>query len=159
MQNTISSSPVADFFLLQNDVNAGDAITNLKLQKLCYYAQAWHLALHRTPLFRDRIEAWAHGPIVPSLYRRFKSYRWLSIDPSEASSDPYVDLHASDISFLEQIWDRYGSLTAKQLEKLTHGEDPWRRAYGGRPLGSSCAEEITHESMIAFYEPLLKKVA
>ena len=51
-------------------------ISNLKLQKLLYYAQAWHLALYGEPLFRDRIEAWVHGPVVPPVFGAFKHNKW-----------------------------------------------------------------------------------
>lgn len=49
----------------------GSFISNLKLQKLVYYAQAWHLAIHGTPLFEEDFEAWVHGPVIPSLYQKY----------------------------------------------------------------------------------------
>ena len=55
---------VANWFLSKGSV------THKKLQKLCYYSQAWHCALYDgTPLFAERIEAWVHGPVIPELYR------------------------------------------------------------------------------------------
>ena len=59
---------VAQFFIQQADVESGDMMTHLRLQKLVYYSQAWHLVLQKKKLFRDRIEAWAHGPVIPNLY-------------------------------------------------------------------------------------------
>lgn len=59
-----------------------DFITNLKLQKLLYYSQAWHLAIYDEPLFQDRIEAWVHGPVVPSVFREYRSFRWSPIWPT-----------------------------------------------------------------------------
>lgn len=151
MQNIASCHSVADFFLLQIDQNAGDTISNLKLQKLCYYAQAWALALGDPPLFGERIEAWAHGPVIPELYHRFKKYKWNAIDPSEVSSDPYQDLHAQDIGFLGDIWAKYGGLSAKQLERLTHSESPWKDAYGDTRPGGACDVEIGHQAMKDYY--------
>ena len=55
----------ADYFLSKIDEDAGDVITNLKLQKLVYYAQGFSLALCGRPLFAERIEAWQHGPVCP----------------------------------------------------------------------------------------------
>lgn len=156
-RNTVSADTVADFFLLQMDRNAGDTISQLKLQKLCYYAQAWHLAVFGEPLFGEPIEAWAHGPVVPSLYSRFRSYRWDAIDPSEAKTDPYEDLHSDHLELLEAVFEKYGSLTAKQLERLTHSEAPWRDAYGDTPQGRACDEEITHEAMKTFYRKQLRR--
>ena len=55
---------------------AGDPVSNLKLQKLLYYVQGWSLALDNKPAFQDRLEAWVHGPVQSSVYGTFKSYRW-----------------------------------------------------------------------------------
>ena len=64
----------AKYFLAQASEDAGDLISNLKLQKLVYYAQGFHLALYDEPLFLEAIEAWTHGPVVPDLYRHYKKY-------------------------------------------------------------------------------------
>lgn len=152
MANLVSAHCVADFFLLQTDQNSGDSLTNLKLQKLCYYSQAWHVARNDgRPLFAEKIKAWAHGPVIPDLWHRFKNYRWGSIDSSDVRGDPYDDLPQCDLDFLNEIWTIYSPLSGKQLEILTHSEDPWRAAYGDRPLGTKCDVEITLESMRKFY--------
>ncbi|GHU75690.1 hypothetical protein AGMMS49992_20150 [Clostridia bacterium] len=44
-----------------------DYMTNLRLQSLLFYAQGWSLVLRGEPLFDDPIEAWDHGPVVPSV--------------------------------------------------------------------------------------------
>ena len=63
---------VAKYFLFLSDEEAGDTISNLKLQKLLYYAQGFHLALNDSPLFAESIEAWTHGPVVPVVYQLYK---------------------------------------------------------------------------------------
>jgi uncharacterized phage-associated protein len=151
MANYVSAHCVGDYFLLQTDQNAGDTISNLKLQKLCYYAQAWHYTLKNNPLFNEKIKAWAHGPVIPDLYHRFKQYRWDAIDPSDLITNPYEDLHGDDMMFLDSVWNRYSPLSAKQLERLTHSEDPWKEAYGDRPTGQACDAEITLDSMKAYF--------
>lgn len=62
----------ADYFLSKIDEDAGDVITNLKLQKLVYYAQGFSLALCGRPLFAERIEAWQHGPVCPALFAKYE---------------------------------------------------------------------------------------
>jgi len=156
MRNLLSCDIVADYFLIHVDAQAGDTISNLKLQKLCYYAQAWSLALDGKPLFGERIEAWAHGPAIPPLYRRFKKYGWQAIDPTAITTDPVRDLHADHKALLDDVWERYGSFNGTQLEHLTHRERPWIDARGGTPPGENCTAEITHESMRAFYRRQLK---
>ncbi len=63
---------VAEYFLSLADEEAGDFLSNLKLQKLVYYAQGFHLALFNRPLFMAAIHAWQHGPVVPELYHAYK---------------------------------------------------------------------------------------
>ena len=69
---------VAQFFIgLANEQannEQGDMMTNLRLQKLLYFAQGWHLARYGKPLFDDDIEAWQYGPVVPSVYNAYKQY-------------------------------------------------------------------------------------
>ena len=69
---------VARFFIdlakRQNDLDRGDMMTNLRLQKLLYFAQGWHLARFGRPLFDASIEAWPYGPVVPEVYRAYKEY-------------------------------------------------------------------------------------
>lgn len=63
----LAAKRVADYIIAFAHEH-GDPVSNLKLQKLLYYAQAWHLALHDNPLFDERIEASVHGPAVPPVY-------------------------------------------------------------------------------------------
>lgn len=65
---------IAKYFLCLVDEEAGDLISNLKLQKLVYYAQGFHLAIYNIPLFHEPIEAWTHGPVIPDLYHEYKQY-------------------------------------------------------------------------------------
>jgi uncharacterized phage-associated protein len=69
MPKEYTAKQVAEFFLAKTDEDEGDLISNLKLQKLCYYAQGLALAVRDQPLFPEPIEAWLHGPVVPTLYR------------------------------------------------------------------------------------------
>ena len=74
----VTASKVANVFLkLAQEKN--EELTNLKLQKLVYYAQAWYLAIYEKPLFDDEIEAWIHGPAVPSIYKMYKKFGWKPI--------------------------------------------------------------------------------
>jgi uncharacterized phage-associated protein len=129
----------------------GDLITNLKMQKLVYYAQAWFLAVYDKPLFDDRLEAWIHGPVQPSLYQRFKRYGWEPI-----LEEVVCPTFPGDIEdHLQEIMDVYGDLTAHHLERLVHQEDPWKKARGGLPLDERCSNPISHDDMKTFYKSLL----
>ena len=128
----------------------GIEITNLKLQKLLYYAQAWNLAFTREPLFHDPIEAWVHGPVVPSVFRKFREYRWNKIDCAVL---PVED--AQIIAHLNAVLDVYGSIQATRLESLTHREEPWKSARGERPIDEPCNAIIDTDVMKRFYSSLL----
>jgi len=148
----MTAQDCAKYFLTKPDRDAGDDITHLKLQKLCYYAQAWHLALFDTSLFPGRFEAWPHGPVCPDIWQ---AYRDRGAAPIEAPADFDVAcVSEGDRSFLNDIWDVYGRYSAKYLEEMTHQEDPWLRARGGLPPGARCNTAISEESMRAYYAPL-----
>lgn len=156
-RHPVSAFQVADYFLRKIDYSAGESITNLKLQKLCYFAQVMSLCPQdrSSPtgqiLFEDRIEAWAHGPVIPILYRQFKKYRWLGIDPVAEINDKNIINNHEVINLLDAVWHRYGHKTARALEKETHCHDPWMHAYGDRPPGQACNNEITPEAIKDFY--------
>jgi uncharacterized phage-associated protein len=141
---------VADF-VISFAQEHGDPVSNLKLQKLLYYAQAWHLAIFDRPLFDERIEAWVHGPAVPPVYGDFKQWTWQPIGIEIAAPD--LGHEISD--HLNEIMDVYGELSAYQLEKLTHSEDPWRNARGGIPPDGPSNAIIPHEEMKQYYRARL----
>ena len=122
-------------------------ISNLKLQKLLYYAQVWHLALYGAPLFRDRIEAWVHGPVVPPVFGAFKHNKWQPIDSTVGSAA----LPDRFEPHLAEVLEVYGGFTATELERMTHREAPWKEARGGIPNHRPSRAIITHDAMKRFY--------
>jgi uncharacterized phage-associated protein len=140
------ASTISDFFIAFSH-QYGDPLSNLKLQKLLYYAQAWHLAIFDQPLFEESIEAWVHGPVVASEYRRFKGWAWQPIqdNPEMPTLGEAVEEHLSDVVNV------YGGMTAYQLEQLTHSEAPWINARNGVPEDEPSSAVISHERMKDFY--------
>jgi len=120
-----SSADVANYFL--NLEGEGGEISNLKLQKLVYYAQGFSLALRGMPLFDEPIEAWMHGPVVPALYRQFRD-RGSNPIPPDVAFDPEV-LSVDERRLIEEVVGVYGQYSAWKLRQLTHEEDPWRENY------------------------------
>ena len=100
----------ANYFLSLQGDDAGDAISNLKLQKLMYYAQGFSLAMRGKPLFREDFEAWEHGPVIPSLYRMFRNYGSGALPkPKNFDVNRYSE---DDRKFLNEIYDTFGQYSA-----------------------------------------------
>jgi len=150
MVAAITPSTLADFLLVESR-ERGEVLTNLKLQKLLYYAQAWRLALANEPLVEEDFQAWVHGPVLASQYHRFKDFQWrpLSVDltrPDFAGTG--IDAH------LVEIVDVFGSETAVALELMTHREKPWLDARGDLPLDALSDAVIPKRSMAEYYRGL-----
>ena len=124
------------------------SMTHKKLQKLCYYGQAWHCALEGKPLFAERIEAWVHGPVIPELYREYKNYGWQKIP--QVKSD-VSKLSESALEVLRAVYDTYGGFSGDQLEALTHTEAPYQEARKGLKPYEVCTKEITAGSLRDYY--------
>lgn len=115
---------VAKYLISLSRESSRYAITPLKLQKLVYYAQGYHLALTGEPLFEERLEAWEHGPVAPDIYHIYKKHRYFTI-PREPFNDYQNYLDNEEITTLNRVWNNFGHLDGKTLEELTHQEDPW----------------------------------
>jgi len=138
---------VANYILSLANEEIGDIISNLKLQKLVYYSQGFHLALRDQPLFNEPIEAWQHGPVVPELYRQFKEYGSGAIQtPKEMNFDIYTE----DVKeVLNEVYDAFGQFSAWKLRDMTHDEAPWKDAVNSSNM------IITHESMKEYFKTQL----
>lgn len=156
-KNHRSADAVADYFLLKIRVDEGDLIGNLKMQKLCYFAQGWSLAQLGKSLFDDSIEAWARGPVIPELYRRFKPYRWGALDASRLKTEPLKELAQEERNLLDRVWKHYGHFSGSQLVEATHAQKPWKDVYGDRPLGERCEGKISQESIKEYFESEFSK--
>lgn len=143
---------VADYFLWMGK-KEGQEISQLKLQKLCYYAQAWNLALEGAALFEADFEAWIHGPANYDLYKEFKKYGWRPIKAPKNYDEER--LSPAERSLLTEVWERYGSFDAKVLENLTHQEDPWIEARGNFSDYENSNEKISKATMETFYRSLV----
>lgn len=109
-----------------SEQDAPDEISNLKLLKLVYYANALSLIYLHTPLFDEKIEAWRHGPVVPSLYRELKKYKGKNLmNIQELRTDTYRYLNDNEKHIITMAFREYGRYTAFRLRDMTHTESPW----------------------------------
>lgn len=114
---------VARYFVSLVDEEAGDSISNLKLQKLLYYAQGFNLAFYDKPLFGESIKAWMHGPVVPQVYHEYKDFGSGPVSVIPVNLDDYSDQVRS---LLDDVYTVYGQFSASKLRDLTHEEPTWK---------------------------------
>lgn len=126
------------------------SMTTMKLQKLVYYAQAWSLVWDEAPLFMNRIEAWANGPVVPTLYRTHRG----KFKVSRIHRGNRRRLKQTQKETIDSVLDYYGKKSSQWLSNLTHAEWPWRKARKGLPVGVRGHREITHDVMMEYYSSL-----
>lgn len=105
-----------------------------RCQKLLYYVQGWSLAWDGTPMFEDRIEAWAMGPVVPSVRYRL------------GEKGDY-GLSADQKATIDAVVGHYRRWSGEELGRMTHAERPWREARGDLPRDAADSEEVTHDAM------------
>jgi uncharacterized phage-associated protein len=126
--------------------------THMKLQKLAYYAQAWSLVWEEEPLFSQRIEAWANGPVVPELFRKLKGSFDVTFKDIPGSDPDKLSKEQKET--IKAVIEFYGDKSPQWLSDLTHSEAPWITARSGIPAGERGSSEITLASMADYYSGL-----
>ena len=126
------------------------AMSAMKLQKLVYYSQAWHLVWEEDSLFKEKIRAWANGPVVKELYKvhrgKFRIGTWPYGDPDNLTKD--------EKESIDVVLNYYGGKSAHWLSELSHRERPWRDARKGLEPGERGDSEITQDAMFEYYDGL-----
>lgn len=131
-------------FKAQNDEpNGGERLTNLKLQKLLYYQQGFHLAFFGTPLFAEDVEAWMYGPVVPSVYDEYSAYGSSALPEVK---EP-VSLSENEEELFNEVYDAYREFSAIGLMNRTHSERPWLDA-----VPHDRGTVISQESMMSYFK-------
>ena len=148
----LNGSVTGDIFTLARAFLSISEMSNKKLQKLCYYAKAWYLALYDVNLIQEQFEAWTHGAVQPELYRKYKEYGFENIQKCDDTSD----IPEEFISFANEIYDSYGHLTGNELEYINHREEPWIKARGNCKPWESCSNRITEEDMRSYYRNMVE---
>ena len=120
--------------------NMGE-LSTMKLQKLCYYSQAWSLVWDDTPLFNEDFEAWANGPVYPELY-------------AEDENGGENNLTDNQKDTINRVIEYYGGHDTQWLSQLTCMEAPWNEARKDIPAGAGCSKIISKESMARYYSGL-----
>ena len=124
MPQTYRALDVAKWFIAWADANEAD-LSNMKLQKLLYYAQGLHLAAYDTPLFQDSIQAWSHGPVVASVYHQYKSAQSADLSLAGDADFTFESFDDETNQFFIGVWKTYGGIATWKLREMSHQELPW----------------------------------
>lgn len=146
---SISALDVAKYFLSIAN-SEGDLISNLKLQKLLYYAQAWYLVNYDKPLFKEAIQPWELGPVIREVYSKFKKFKSSPIVYKSTGREAGV-FTDKQLNYLNEFYDVFSKFTAHELVNMTHNELPWKEAF------EKNMEEIPLEIMKEHYAKFLKE--
>lgn len=150
-EKAVSTAREISDYIIQFFQDREDPITNLRLQKLLYYVQGWHLAIYNgKPAFEEPLQAWVHGPVQPAIYAKYKKYRWAPISEEIGS----LHINAKLRKHIEEVLAVYGIEPTYSLERMTHSEPPWKAARGKLPADASSTTEITKASMERFFKEL-----
>ena len=151
---------VANFFL-EKAHEEGKPLTQLKLLKLVYIAYGWVAAIFDKKLFDEDIQAWKHGPVVPSLYHEFKHYGSMPIEGFAVSVDldnidesevPKIGNQAGDadiVYVLSLVWDIYKRFSASALRNKTHElGTPWSLTWEKDTYGAEIPFPVVRDHFI-----------
>lgn len=148
---------ISSFVLKKFDyTKTGEMISPLKIQKILNYIYSYCLTLFDYKIFEEPLQAWAHGPVFKSVYDKYSNYGYNNI--TIPRDDAF--LHDSNLEkLIMKIAEGYGKYTAKELEKMTHRELPWKKARtrAGVCDGDSCNEKILDDDIKEYFKELLKK--
>lgn len=140
-----------DIFDLANAFLSISSMTHKKLQKLCYYAKAWYLALYDENIISESFEAWVHGAVQPELYQKYKPYGFSYIPKVMYTRD----IPEEFLNFAREIYESYGDLDGDELERINHKEDPWIKARGKLKPWQNCERTISEDDMKSFYRTMM----
>ncbi|GIF49137.1 putative phage-associated protein [Asanoa ferruginea] len=121
--------------------------TTMKLEKLVYYCQGWHLARHGSPLFDETLEAWQQGPVAPALFKHHRQQREVANWPLGSAKN----LTPMELSSVRWVVSEYGKFTASELSEMTHQELPWKAARVGLSDSQPSDAPISTDLMRIYY--------
>ena len=136
---------IANKVIANTDINQGETISNLKLQKMLYYLQGFFIAVFDKKLFEEPIEAWQYGPVVREAYFHFKEFGPSSISLKE--DEKIIDLTESEAELFREVMEEYGQFSAIKLMNMTHEELPWKKTFSENPQG-----EISYDLLKEYFK-------
>lgn len=139
--------------------NRVQEVTPLALQKMLYYVQGVHMVLNGKVLFYEDCEAWAHGPVFREVYDVFKNFKYNPIDDIRFAmfQNRFRELSDTERRVIDLVVETFGIYSGKTLERITHGETPWKEARGNCLPGDHSDEVISKESIQRYFEEVARE--
>ena len=129
-------------------------ITPMKLQKLIYFVYREYLKKTGRSLFNERFETWRYGPVIPSVYDKFKKNGSNAIRnyAFEKGENFYLTVNEESSpafkEIIDLVWNMYKNFDGIVLSSITHAEgSAWRKAYENRRL-YLLDEDISKEELV-----------
>jgi len=123
------------YAFVKKGIDEGRFVTQMKLQKLVYFAQGYHLAKYNEALIKENFQAWKFGPVAPEIYQTFKLYgskfitNTNSLLPAETDQSGYR-LNSEALDTINYTWEVLKDFSAMALSNWTHQSDtPWSKVY------------------------------
>jgi uncharacterized phage-associated protein len=150
---------VIAYAFVKKGIEEGNYVTQMKLQKIVYFAHGYHLAKYGEPLINEEFEAWKFGPVVQTIYQDYKLYgsdniidTGLITNESEALEGTKLDASAMDA--INYTWDVTKHLNAGQLSRWSHLEgSPWAQVYNGKqpsiPIKNTAIEDYFKKVLLS----------
>jgi len=144
-----SAKTIASYILSLQDDHAGEPISNMKLQKLLYYAQGIYVAVNGAddPLFADKIYAWDRGPVIIEVYQEYCRYHKKPLPREDRPN-----LSEYDSFIVEEVYRVFSKFSGPQLRVMTHAEMPWKKHYRPNELNI----EIPRADLETFFKQYIK---
>lgn len=138
---------MSSIFEVAGYILSKSSVTHMKLQRLCYYSQAWYLANYGKSMFSNRFEAWVNGPVSPDLYPLYKSWGMLHIPKRVYFSELPCDAQG----IIDKVLEVYEGYTDVELNNISRWEYPWLKAREGHSLSDYSRNPISMRDMGKFY--------
>lgn len=136
-----------------------EEVTPLALQKILYYIQGIYMVLFNAELFSEDCEAWAHGPVYRDVYDVFKNFKYNPIDDTRFSmfQNRFSELSDNVKQIINLVVDSFGMYSGKTLERITHGEAPWKDARSNCLPDEPSNEIISKEAIKEYFSEVAEK--
>ena len=148
----ISNTPKSVFDVAKYILEKQSSMSTWKLQKLCYYAQAWHYTWTEGRLIKEEFQAWRGGAVCAELRKYLAGKFMIRTDDVTSSIAPLTDDEKKSV---DVVLKDYGNREPYDLREQSHFEEPYRKARGNLPPDANCENIISVESMGEYYGSLI----